>query len=121
MRAAVRVIAAAALAAGALGACSSSDSTSGPSIAINATDSACEVAQTSLPAGKHVFEVTNKGSQVTEVYVYAPGDKVVTEKEHIGPGTSARFSATLTAGTAYQVACKPGETGSGIRQNLTVS
>ena len=121
MRAAVGSLVAAALAAAVLGACSSSDSgSSGEAIAINATDSACELAQTSLPAGKHAFEVTNKGSQVTEVYVYTAGDKVVTEKEHIGPGTSARFSATLKAGT-YDVACKPGEKGSGIRQKLTVA
>lgn len=97
-----------------------SDDTSGPSIAITASQTACEVAQTQLTAGKHQFVVTNTGSEVTEVYVYAPGDKVVTEKEHIGPGTKASFSADLKAGT-YDIACKPGEKGSGIRQKVTVT
>ncbi|MDQ3897529.1 MAG: cupredoxin domain-containing protein, partial [Actinomycetota bacterium] len=79
----------------------------------------CRVAQTQLPSGKHSFSVDNQGSETTEVYVYAAGDKVVTEKEHIGPGTKARFSATLDPGE-YEIACKPGEKGSGIRQRITV-
>lgn len=103
-----------------LTACSSDDSSSGPSVPIVATATTCEVGQTQLPAGKHTFSVSNRGSDVTEVYVYAPGDKVVTEKEHIGPGTSATFSATLKAGQ-YEIACKPGEKGSGIRQTITVA
>jgi iron uptake system component EfeO len=45
---------------------------------------------------------------------------VVTEKEHIGPGTQARFSVSLKPGE-YEIACKPGEKGSGIRQTITVA
>ena len=103
-----------------LGACSSDDGNGGSAIAITATDTTCDVAQTQLPPGKHSFSVDNRGSQVTEVYLYGKGDKVVTEKEHIGPGTQAKFSATLSAGD-YEVACKPGEKGSGIRQKITVA
>lgn len=99
-------------------ACSSTDS--GDAVAITASDTACQVAKTSFDAGKQSFEVRNDGSKVTEVYVYAPGDRVVTEKEDIGPGTSATFSADLSAGT-YEIACKPGQTGSGIRQTITVT
>jgi iron uptake system component EfeO len=102
-----------------LAACSSDDS-GGEAIAVTSGSSDCGVAQTSLPAGKHTFEVQNTGNQATEVYVYAPGDKVVAEKENIGPGTKARFSVTLAAGS-YEIACKPGQTGSGIRQPLTVT
>jgi iron uptake system component EfeO len=102
-----------------LGACSSEDE-GGEAIPIVSTATTCEVGQTQLTAGKHTFSVNNRGSEVTEVYVYAPGDKVVTEKEHIGPGTSAKFSADLKAGR-YEIACKPGEKGSGIRQTVTVS
>lgn len=101
----------------ALAGCSSG---SGKSIAITATDSTCEVAQTELPAGKTTFRVKNDGKDVTEVYVYAPGDKVVTEKENIGPGTSASFSVDLAAGR-YEIACKPGQQGNGIRQPITVT
>jgi iron uptake system component EfeO len=102
-----------------LAACSSDD-TGGETIAITSGNSDCTVAQTTLAAGKHRFEVQNTGDKATEVYVYAPGDKVVSEKENIGPGTRATFSVTLAAGQ-YDIACKPGQTGSGIRQPLTVS
>lgn len=89
-------------------------------IAITSGNTDCQVAQTSLPAGRYSFTVENTGSQTTEVYVYAPGDKVKAEKENVGPGTKATFSATLTAGS-YEVACKPGQTGKGIRQTITVT
>lgn len=89
-------------------------------IAITATDTECRVARTDLPAGDTTFRVTNDGKDVTEVYVYADGDKVVTEKEDIGPGTSATFTADLAAGE-YQVACKPGQTGNGIRTTIHVT
>lgn len=98
----------------------SSDNAAGDAIAVTASNTECVVAQTQLAAGKHSFQVSNTGSQATEVYVYAAGDKVVTEKENIGPGTKASFSVTLAAGQ-YQVACKPGQTGNGIRQTITVT
>ncbi len=45
------------------------------------------------------FEVTNKGSKVTEVYVYGEqgGEftKVISEVENIGPGTSRDMSVDL--------------------------
>ncbi|HUR22611.1 MAG TPA: cupredoxin domain-containing protein [Acidimicrobiales bacterium] len=102
-----------------IGACSDSD-TGGEAIGIVATQTECRVAQTALTSGKHSFRVDNQGSDTTEVYIYAAGDKVVTEKEHIGPGTQAKFSVTLDPGE-YEVACKPGERGTGIRQKITVS
>jgi uncharacterized cupredoxin-like copper-binding protein len=92
----------------------------GKAVAITATGSSCQVADTDLPAGTTTFRVTNKGSDVTEVYVYAGGDRVVTEKENIGPGTSATFTADLAAGD-YEVACKPGQKGAGIRTAIHVT
>jgi iron uptake system component EfeO len=44
----------------------------------------------------------------------------VTERENIGPGTGTELTAELTAGK-YQVACKPGMQGSGIRRDITVT
>jgi len=88
-------------------------------VAVNATDSACEVAETDLPGGVTTFSITNAGSQVTEVYVY-DGDRIVTEKENIGPGTSYDLTVDLTEGQ-YQVACKPGMVGDGIRQTVAVT
>ena len=113
----LRVLALAGL-AGLLGACS--DSAGGDSVAITATDDACRVAKTELTAGENSFEVANKGAKVTEVYVYGENDRIVTERENIGPGTKATFSADLAAGR-YEIACKPGQTGNGIRQAITVS
>jgi uncharacterized cupredoxin-like copper-binding protein len=92
----------------------------GTAVAITASGSSCVVADTALAAGRTTFRVTNKGSDVTEVYVYAPGDRVVAEKENIGPGTSATFTADLAAGH-YQVACKPGQKGDGIRTDVHVT
>lgn len=89
-------------------------------VAITSTNSECRVARTALTAGDNTFEVDNAGDRATEVYVYAEGDRVVTEKENIGPGTKASFSADLVAGT-YEIACKPGQEGDGIRQAITVT
>lgn len=99
-------------------ACSSTGS--GQAVDITATDTQCLVSRTDLEAGSRSFKVTNKGGKVTEVYVYGAGDRVVTERENIGPGTSATFSADLSEGP-YEIACKPGQTGDGIRQTITVS
>ncbi len=73
-----------------------------------------------VKAGKTTFVLENNGSKFTEAYVYAAGDRVVTERENVGPGTKAKFSVTLEPGT-YEVACKPGQTGSGIRRRLVVT
>jgi iron uptake system component EfeO len=104
----------------ALTACSSDGGGGGDAIAITSTATECRVATPTVAAGKHTFTLENTGTAVTEVYIYASGDKVVTEKENVGPGTKATFSATLKAGQ-YEVACKPGQTGNGIRQPLTVT
>ena len=89
-------------------------------IAVNASDTACEVAKSNLDAGTHVFVVSNGGSKVTEFYVYAEGDRVMGEVENIAPGLSRELRVELPAGT-YQTACKPGLSGTGIRSTLTVA
>lgn len=89
-------------------------------IAVDATDTGCKVSETDLTAGIETFDITNNGQQVTEVYVYADGDRIVTEKENIGPGTSYELTVDLAAGI-YQVACKPGMVGDGIRTPITVA
>jgi len=89
-------------------------------IAVAASDSACEVDTTSLEAGTHQFTVTNTGSSVTEFYVYAEGDRIMGEVENIAPGVARSLLVELPAGE-YQTACKPGMTGDGIRNALTVT
>jgi iron uptake system component EfeO len=92
----------------------------GGPIAVNATDSACEVARTEIPSGTAIFKVKNAGSKVTEFYVYAAGDRVMGEVENIVPGLSRDLHVELPAGT-YETACKPGMVGKGIRGALKVS
>jgi iron uptake system component EfeO len=78
------------------------------------------VATGSLDAGTHTFAVTNTGTQATEFYVYAPGDRVMGEVENIGPSLTRELTVELPAGD-YQTACKPGQVGQGIRGKLTVT
>jgi iron uptake system component EfeO len=101
------------------GACSSSSS-SGPETAVTASDAECRVAATALAVGANTLVVTNKGNKVTEIYVYGAGDKIITEREDIGPGTTVKVNVSLAPGQ-YEVACKPGQTGNGIRQPITVA
>ncbi|MFD4911586.1 iron uptake system protein EfeO [Kitasatospora purpeofusca] len=111
-----------AVATAALAGCSQKkdDKAAADAVKVNATDTACEVSRTTFPAGHVSIDIANKGSKVTEVYVYAAGDKIVTERENIGPGTKATITAEIKAGT-YEVACKPGMVGDGIRQRITVT
>ncbi|HWM39032.1 MAG TPA: iron uptake system protein EfeO [Streptomyces sp.] len=87
---------------------------------VAAGDTACKVSDTTFPAGHVELHVENTGSKVTEVYVYAPGDRIVTERENIGPGTKADITTEIKAGS-YEIACKPGMKGDGIRQKVTAS
>ncbi|MGW6706934.1 iron uptake system protein EfeO [Streptomyces sp. NPDC054956] len=98
--------------------CSEKSDASGDGvIRVKATDTSCEVATKEFPAGKVQFEVVNKGEKVTELYVLFPDDRIVAERENIGPGTQATITAELKAGD-YEIACKPGMKGDGIRQQV---
>ena len=112
-----------ALAVLALAACGSGEdggSSAAGTVTVSATDDACEVGASELPAGTHRFEVTNDGSKVTEFYVYGEGDSIVAEVENIAPGLTRELLAELAAGS-YQAVCKPGMVGDGIRHDLTVT
>ncbi|MFJ9208716.1 iron uptake system protein EfeO [Streptomyces sp. NPDC102264] len=89
-------------------------------VQVTAADDSCEVSKKEFPAGHVELAVENKGSKVTEVYLLFPDDRIVTERENIGPGTKARITAEVKAG-AYEIACKPGMKGDGIRQKVTVT
>ncbi|WP_215454958.1 iron uptake system protein EfeO [Streptomyces sp. ATCC 21386] len=89
-------------------------------IAVTATDTKCEVSKKEFPAGHVELDIENKGSKVTEVYILFPDDRVVTERENIGPGTRQKVTAEVKAGE-YQIACKPGMKGDGIRQAVTAT
>lgn len=108
------LLAAAALLAGA---CSSSGAAA---VKVVSTNDECRTAVTRFTAGTVRFRVVNEGDKVTELYVYGSGDKVVGEVENVGPGTSRVLTAKLAPGS-YELACKPGQTGRGIRQRITVA
>ncbi|MEZ0076009.1 iron uptake system protein EfeO [Planotetraspora sp. GP83] len=127
------VLTAAALALAGLTACSSTSGSGGTGtttaaaepgkpgkIAVAATDTECQVGTAQLAAGTSTFAVTNNGSKVTEFYVYAPGDRVMGEVENIVPGLTREVVIELPPG-AYEATCKPGMSGKGIRNPLTVT
>lgn len=107
----------------ALGGCAATPGTTteGGAIPVTASDSTCEVARATAPAGTVQFAVTNTGSKVNEFYVYAEGDRIVGEVENIGPGLSRTFLVELRQPGTYQTACKPGMVGDGIRSTFTVT
>jgi iron uptake system component EfeO len=90
-------------------------------IAVTATDKACEVSTDTAPAGTLTFEVTNGGSRVNEFYLYAAdGKRIVGEVENIGPGLRGRLIVTAAQGS-YVTACRPDMSGKGIRSGFTVT
>ncbi|MFE7040101.1 iron uptake system protein EfeO [Streptomyces atratus] len=97
-----------------------SDGKGDGAVQVVAKDDSCEVSKTKLPAGHVELAVENKGSKVTEVYVLFPDDRIVAERENIGPGTKANITAEIKAGS-YEIACKPGMKGHGIRQKIEVT
>lgn len=109
-----------ALAASACGSSDAADSAAGGAVGVTASDTACDLSRTALSAGSNTFTITNRGSKTTEVYVYAEGDKIMAEKENIGPGLRYDLAVDVPAGS-YEVACKPGQTGDGIRTKITVT
>ncbi|MFD4632533.1 iron uptake system protein EfeO [Streptomyces sp. NPDC058284] len=92
----------------------------GNTVSVTATDDKCEVSKKELSAGHVELAIENKGSKVTEVYLLFPDDRIVSERENIGPGTKQKLTAEVKAGS-YDIACKPGMKGDGIRQKVTVT
>ena len=93
----------------------------GGPIAVEAADDSCKVARTSTNAGNVTFEITNKGTKVTEFYLYAEGDRILGEVENVGPGLTRRLIVEVTDAGKLQTACKPGMVGDGIRGDFTVT
>lgn len=110
----------AAVATASLSACADEPDAASGDIAVAASDSSCSISSTDLEAGPATFTVTNKGSRVTEFYVYAEGDRILGEVENVGPGLTRNLVVDLTKGT-YEGACKPGMVGDGIRETLKVT
>jgi iron uptake system component EfeO len=99
-----------------------SDAKSGGSgaIKVTASDDSCKVSTTTFPAGHVELAVENKGSRVTEVEILFPDDRIVAERENIGPGTKHTVTAEVKSGD-YRIACVPGMKGKGYRQDVKVT
>jgi iron uptake system component EfeO len=106
-----------------LTACGGSEDTAAPGgpIKVEASDAACAVSVNTANAGNVTFEITNKGTKVTEFYLYAEGDRIMGEVENIAPGLNRRLIVEVAEAGKYQTACKPGMTGGGIRGDFTVT
>jgi iron uptake system component EfeO len=90
-------------------------------IQVTSTDDSCDLSVDRARAGTLVYEVTNKGSEVTEFYLYdEDGHRIVAEVENVGPGLSRELVVSVPAGS-YTSACKPGMVGNGIRGEFTVT
>ncbi|MFI1780583.1 iron uptake system protein EfeO [Streptomyces rubiginosohelvolus] len=89
-------------------------------VSVTASDSECKVSGNEFPAGHVTLNLENTGSKVTEVYVLFPDDRIAAERENIGPGTKASLVTELKAGD-YEIACKPGMRGDGIRQKVRIT
>lgn len=105
---------------GAAGGSAGTTSSAGTAIEVAASEKACGLSAATASAGRSTLKIKNIGNRATEVYVYAAKDKIMAEKENIGPGTSYTLTVDLKAGD-YQVACKPGMVGDGIRSTLAVT
>ncbi len=101
----------------ATGCAQKSDGGSAGALQVTTSDSAYEVSKTEFPAARVTIRVENKGSKVTELYVLFPDDRIVAERENIGPGTKATITAEIKAGD-YEFACEPGMKGDGIRAKV---
>ncbi|GHF81475.1 iron uptake system protein EfeO [Streptomyces thermodiastaticus] len=97
-----------------------SDAGDGDAIQVTAADSTCKTSVSSVPAGQVTLNIENKGTKATEVEILFPDDRIVSEKENIGPGTRYTLTAEIKAGS-YEIACRPGMKGHGVRQKLTVT
>ncbi|GAA5050803.1 iron uptake system protein EfeO [Streptomyces similanensis] len=99
---------------------SKSDAKDGDAIQVTAADSTCDTSAKTVPAGQVTLKIENKGAKATEVEIVFPDDRIVSEKENIGPGTKYTLTAEIKAGD-YEIACRPGMKGHGVRQKLTVT
>lgn len=113
------------LGAAALTACSAaeaSDPPAGPrSITVTASDTGCALSATTAPAGTISFGIVNTGTKVTEFYVYADGDRIVSEVENLTPGLKRELMVELAEPGTFTAACKPGMVGDGLRTEFTVT
>jgi iron uptake system component EfeO len=99
---------------------STTPASGGSEIAVAASDSACGIDKTSIPAGPVVLKIHNGGTEVTEVYILKDnGTGIVTERENIAPNSDTELTAELPQGS-FQISCRPAS-GERVNSDLTVT
>jgi iron uptake system component EfeO len=89
-------------AAALLVACGGDDKKGGQRIAVTLGPDGCPTRLT-VPSGSTTFEITNKGSDLTEFEVLQ-GDRILAERENLTDGLSASFTLDLKSGR-YGIRC----------------
>ena len=109
----------------ALAGCTSTAATAGSDgpgpITVTASDTTCAVSASTAAAGTLTFTISNTGTDTTEFYLYAAGDRVMGEVENIAPGIDRRLIVEVPDSGTYTTACKPGMVGDGIRADFTIT
>jgi iron uptake system component EfeO len=100
---------------------SGSDSADATEVAVSAGDSSCGLDKTEVPAGHVLLKITNSGSKATEVYVFSPEGRIITEREDIEPGEKADLTLELTAQGDHEIRCKPGLMADAAKSKLKVT
>jgi iron uptake system component EfeO len=91
-----------------------SDVAASDALTVTSTDSSCDVSTKTATSGTLAFDVTNKGTQVTEFYLLAEdGLRIVGEVENIAPGAKRSLTVVAQPGD-YFTLCKPGMVGEGV-------
>lgn len=96
----------------ALTGCVQNHASSATRLTVKVADDSCTVSRSTAPAGTIAFELTNAGTDVNEFEILSSdGQRIVAEKENIGPGQTVTLVAQLEAGR-YETACKFRQAGS---------
>lgn len=86
----------------------------GGTLAVTSDAAACSVSANTAASGTLAFNVTNKGTQITEFYLLAQdGLRIIGEVENIAPGASRTLTVVAQPGD-YFTLCKPGMLGAGV-------
>lgn len=121
MRRSLYCVGAAALLPLVLAGCTEKASPDTDAITVTATDTSCDVSTAEGVTGHSTFAITNNGTKVTEFYVFATGDRALGEVENIGPGLTRQLIVSIPEAGEYELSCRPGMVGDGVRQPFTVT
>ena len=93
----------------------------GGTVKVTSTDDECLLSKDQVSRGTVVFEITNKGTKITELHFESEGGKtIVGEVENIGPAITRKLVVQAAPGT-FEVVCKPGMVGNGNRTKFVVT